>query len=73
MRKHLGIAYRRMLVAVLLASSLGTAAFAFNATVHAKSGGCCLLIASCIGNTCNDIGDCVDLGVEGGFCCDSCD
>ena len=69
MWKQLGIIPRRMLVALLLASSLGTAAFAFNATVHAKSVRCCLLIANCIGNDCNDDDDCP--GKD--FCCSTCD
>jgi hypothetical protein len=67
MWKELGIMSRRMLVAVLLAGSLGTAAFAFNATVYAKASGCCLLIAECFGNECSG-----DTCEGGNFCCDDC-
>ncbi len=62
-----GIA-RKMVLAVMLASSLATAAFAFNATVHAKQDGCCLLIASCLGDSCANSDGC-----GGDYCCEGCD
>ena len=70
MSKHLGTLSRRMVLAGLLASSLATAAFAFNATVYAKSPRCCLLIANCVGEGCSDSEDC-DFGH--GFCCSECE
>jgi hypothetical protein len=64
MWKHVGIIPRRILFAALLASSLGTAAFAFNATLHAKSNGCCMIVASCNGDDCVDHDEC-----STGYCC----
>lgn len=68
MWKYLGTNSRRMVLAVLLAGSLGTAAFAFNATVHAKASGCCVFITHCIGEPCVSKDQC-----GGNFCCSSCD
>lgn len=66
---HLGTTTRRLFVAVLLAGSLGTAAFAFNATVRAATPQCCLWITQCNGADCFGKGSC---GGDG-FCCSGCD
>lgn len=66
---HLGTITRRMVVALLLAGSLGTAAFAFNATVRAEGSRCCLWITQCDGGDCSAKDTC---GANG-FCCSGCD
>jgi hypothetical protein len=59
---------RRTATAVLLASSLGTAAFAFNTTVYAERAGCCFWIAECVqGWDCSTPDEC-----SSGFCCLPC-
>ena len=61
---------REMAVAVLLAGSLATAAFAFNATVYAKNDKCCLSLGShCLGAECEDNDECSN---GQGICCDKC-
>lgn len=62
--------FRGMVWAVLLAGSLATAAFAFNATVYAKDDTCCLSLGSqCFGNLCEDSDNCQN---GQGVCCDRC-
>jgi hypothetical protein len=66
--KRIGSTSRRLVLTVLVASSLATAAFAFDATVNAKQSGCCLVIAHCIGSICGPGEECPN----GDYCCDPC-
>ena len=68
MWKDPGTVSRRILMAGLLASCLGTAAFAFNATTSpAKQDGCCMVVAACFGSACSTSENC-----DSGYCCNPC-
>ena len=70
MWKNYGVRVRTAAIAIVVAGSLGTAAFAFTTTAHAKEDRCCLVITTCWGNSCEDDDQCDD---GNGFCCSFCE
>jgi hypothetical protein len=67
---NLGMVFQRMFFALLLAGSLGTAAFAYSSTAYATAerSGCCFWIGDCFsGMGCSDDDECV-----GSWCCPVC-
>lgn len=68
MWSNLGVLAGRLVVAAVLAGSVGTAAFAFSSTATTQQG-CCLFIATqCIGEPCVTKDAC-----GGNYCCPTCD